>query len=171
MQMHFVMHTCLLAAHDGELWQWALKCCKGAGCVNLVLNVGGRNKHDSVERPRRWTRNPLGSARRGSNPLAVGCLLQRCVAWERERRKGSGAIARNHCLVSWLVSWRHASLPCLCSGSIPDGRICLAAIREGVLLKREFAPTWKRPALVGWEEWGKRQTGNGKGKHEVAGPV
>ena len=28
--------------------------------------------HDSVsERPRRWTRNPLGSARRGSNPLAV----------------------------------------------------------------------------------------------------
>ena len=29
-------------------------------------------KHDSVsERLRRWTRNPLGSARRGSNPLAV----------------------------------------------------------------------------------------------------
>ena len=28
--------------------------------------------HDSVsERLRRWTRNPLGSARRGSNPLAV----------------------------------------------------------------------------------------------------
>ena len=26
-------------------------------------------------------------------------------------------------------------------------------------------------ALVGWEEWGKRQTGNGKGKHELAGPV
>ena len=23
----------------------------------------------------------------------------------------------------------------------------------------------------GGEEWGKRQTGNGKGKHEVAGPV
>ena len=23
---------------------------------------------------RRWTRNPLGSARRGSNPLAVDCL-------------------------------------------------------------------------------------------------
>ena len=29
--------------------------------------------HDSVsERFRRWTRNPLGSARRGSNPLGVG---------------------------------------------------------------------------------------------------
>ena len=77
------MHMCLLAAHDGELWQWALKslkCCErkmamGAGCVNLVLNVGGRNKHDTVsEWPRRWTRNPLGSARRGLNPLAVGCL-------------------------------------------------------------------------------------------------
>ena len=25
---------------------------------------------------RRWTRNPLGSARRGSNPLAVACSLQ-----------------------------------------------------------------------------------------------
>ena len=32
--------------------------------------------HDSVsERPRRWTRNPLGSARRGSNPLAVPFLI------------------------------------------------------------------------------------------------
>ena len=31
---------------------------------------------DSVpERLRRWTRNPLGSARRGSNPLAVASLL------------------------------------------------------------------------------------------------
>ena len=30
---------------------------------------------DSVsERLRRWTRNPLGSARRGSNPLAVGSV-------------------------------------------------------------------------------------------------
>ena len=30
------------------------------------------SKHDSVsEWLRRWTRNPLGSARRGSNPLAV----------------------------------------------------------------------------------------------------
>ena len=56
------------------------------------------------------------------------------------------------------------------TGSTPGGRICLAAIRE-VLLKKEFAPIWKHLALVGWEEWGKRQTGNGKGKHEVAGPV
>ena len=31
-----------------------------------------RPRHDTVsERLRRWTRNPLGSARRGSNPLAV----------------------------------------------------------------------------------------------------
>ncbi len=34
---------------------------------------------DSVsERLRRWTRNPLGSARRGSNPLAVELL----VVWQ-----------------------------------------------------------------------------------------
>ena len=37
------------------------------------------NKHDTVsERLRRWTRNPLGSARRGSNPLGV-VLLRRGV--------------------------------------------------------------------------------------------
>ena len=38
--------------------------------------------HDSVsERPRRWTRNPLGSARRGSNPLAVDKSQLRCHRW------------------------------------------------------------------------------------------
>ena len=94
----------------------------GAGCVNLVMNVGGRNKHDSVsEWPRRWTRNPY-------------------------------------------IQASHACAP----GSTPGGRIGLAAVREGVLLNKEFAPIWKHPALVGWEEWGKRQTGNGKGKHELA---
>ena len=36
------------------------------------------DQHDSVsERLRRWTRNPLGSARRGSNPLAVDYQLVR----------------------------------------------------------------------------------------------
>ena len=104
--MHFVMHMCLLAAHDGELWQWALKslkCCErkmamGAGCVNLVLNVGGRNKHDTVfEWPRRWTRNPLGSARRGLK--SPRCRMFGCNAvFGRQRRKGSGAIASKHCL-------------------------------------------------------------------------
>ena len=34
---------------------------------------GGHAGHDTVsEWLRRWTRNPLGSARRGSNPLGVG---------------------------------------------------------------------------------------------------
>ena len=37
-----------------------------------ALVPGPRKKHDTVsERLRRWTRNPLGSARRGSNPLGV----------------------------------------------------------------------------------------------------
>ena len=32
--------------------------------------------HDTAsERLRRWTQNPLGSARRGSNPLGVVCIL------------------------------------------------------------------------------------------------
>ena len=59
-----------------------------------------------------------------------------------------------------VVERQQTSLPCLCPGLTPGGRICLAAIREGARLKREFAPIWKHPALVGWEEWGKRQTGN-----------
>ena len=41
----------------------------------LLLDAKRRlahRKHDTVsERLRRWTRNPLGSARRGSNPLGV----------------------------------------------------------------------------------------------------
>ena len=52
------------------------------GCGGAVLRPSslppdaerGRahRKHDTVsERLRRWTRNPLGSARRGSNPLGV----------------------------------------------------------------------------------------------------
>ena len=42
----------------------------------------------------------------------------------------------------------HACAP----GSTPGGRICLAALGEGVPLNKEFAPIWKHPALVGWEE-------------------
>ena len=40
------------------------------------------HQHDTVsERLRRWTRNPLGSARRGSNPLGVEiCELQNTVS-------------------------------------------------------------------------------------------
>ena len=38
--------------------------------------------HDSVsERPRRWTGNPLGSARRGSNPLTVDKAQLRRRGW------------------------------------------------------------------------------------------
>ena len=56
--------------------------------ISLLWPFGGRRKavlrrHDTVsERLRRWTRNPLGSARRGSNPLGVvlrSPLLCACV--------------------------------------------------------------------------------------------
>ncbi len=40
------------------------------------------NKHDTVsEWLRRWTRNPLGSARRSSNPLGVVALNQCVCMW------------------------------------------------------------------------------------------
>ena len=41
-------------------------------CCSKKKAYAWAHEHDSVsERLRRWTRNPLGSARRGSNPLAV----------------------------------------------------------------------------------------------------
>ena len=40
-----------------------------------MLNAGFRDSRDTVaEWLRRWTRNPLGSARVGSNPTGVGLL-------------------------------------------------------------------------------------------------
>ena len=55
--------------------------------------VGGQSpsKHDTVsERLRRWTRNPLGSARRGSNPLGVDFLRGH---WIRARQRAHGTRA------------------------------------------------------------------------------
>ena len=73
-----------LALHGPQL----LKC--GQPMASFVT-LGGSHSltsdplhpaHDSVsERPRRWTRNPLGSARRGSNPLAVDKSQLRCHRW------------------------------------------------------------------------------------------
>ena len=41
-------------------------------CLDVLIVASVRHRHDTVsERLRRWTRNPLGSARRGSNPLGV----------------------------------------------------------------------------------------------------
>ena len=70
-----------LALHGPQL----LKC--GQPMASFVTLGGSHSStsdrvhpaHDSVsERPRRWTRNPLGSARRGSNPLAVDKSQLRC---------------------------------------------------------------------------------------------
>ena len=71
--------------------------------VCLCARVSGylsiqENRHDTVsEWLRRWTRNPLGSARRGSNPLGVVCAPRMVVrevwpswkaAWPAEAHKG-----------------------------------------------------------------------------------
>ena len=55
----------ILPFHHVTVWAKSLVCLLPT-LFSLPLD------HDSVsERLRRWTRNPLGSARRGSNPLAV----------------------------------------------------------------------------------------------------
>lgn len=61
--------------------------------ANKQKRIGYANLHgacmeaeDTVsERLRRWTRNPLGSARRGSNPLGVDCR-----GGEQERKIAGG---------------------------------------------------------------------------------
>ena len=64
-----VAHTCRRARFPVP--PGALSRGSGESCVQLDT-AEARCLHDRVsERLRRWTRNPLGSARRGSNPLAV----------------------------------------------------------------------------------------------------
>ena len=55
--------TSLLGVNVSEEWQ---------AYRNEIIFLVFPSLQDSVsERLRRWTRNPLGSARRGSNPIAV----------------------------------------------------------------------------------------------------
>ena len=57
---------------------WFLANLRFAGTSDVV------SLQDTVsERLRRWTRNPLGSARRGSNPLGVAFLLVHVNVWRR----------------------------------------------------------------------------------------
>ena len=61
------MHMCLFFK-----WLSQLRACFIVSGIVNALSLD----HDSVsERLRRWTRNPLGSARRGSNPLAVALAM------------------------------------------------------------------------------------------------
>ena len=73
---------------------------------------------------RRWTRNPLGSARRGSNPLAVGCAkqpqgnkgrVQDGIAWERLKcSRGESCWCPDG--TSTPGAWRHAGVRSLLPG-------------------------------------------------------
>ena len=75
------MSMCVAPSHQckeciSERWahrRTSGRCCRGSNnvlwCIALCFLP---SRQDTVsERLRRWTRNPLGSARRGSNPLAV----------------------------------------------------------------------------------------------------
>jgi len=84
---------------DEQRRAWCLQCLLSANSADRVRQLStlplsgvgaarARRLHDTVsEWPRRWTRNPLGSARRGSNPLAVGRFVEAAKAsiafWER----------------------------------------------------------------------------------------
>ena len=60
------------------------------GLVHIML------RHDTVsERLRRWTRNPLGSARGGSNPLGVVCDPATCTRIGSFGKGGTGPHIKN----------------------------------------------------------------------------
>ena len=68
---------------DEQRRAWCLRCLLSANSVDRVRQLStlplsgvgaarARRLHDTVsEWPRRWTRNPLGSARKGSDPFGV----------------------------------------------------------------------------------------------------
>jgi hypothetical protein len=66
--------------------------------------LSGINEHDTLsEWLRRWTRNPLGSARKGSNPLGVACLHV------------CGLHRRRRCVVVYDFSYRLPLCVCVCA--------------------------------------------------------
>ena len=73
---------------------------------------------------RRWTRNPLGSARKGSNPLGVA-LLARYVA-------GVWMYPGTDTLSEWLRRWTRNLLGSARKGSNPLGVALLARYVAGV---------------------------------------
>ena len=71
------------------------------------IRQGRVNNIDTVsERLRRWTRNPLGSARRGSNPLGVAC------GWFR--RVGRCSLSLAAYLLPTLHGWSSSVRATLC---------------------------------------------------------
>ena len=73
-------------------------------------NKEGASNDTVSERLRRWTRNPLGSARRGSNPLGVAFAAQGGVHNKRQMRtldvrwKQSGMVSHPLCVREALCS-------------------------------------------------------------------
>ena len=58
-----------------------------------------------TERSRRWTRNPLGSARRGSNPLGVVCIEQQqhcCMYMRSLLMPSSTAVRLSEADTDWI---------------------------------------------------------------------
>ena len=78
--------------------------------LTLSLAFPTLNTDTVSERLRRWTRNPLGSARRGSNPLGVAFAAQGGVHNKRQTRtldvrwKQSGMVSHPLCVREALCS-------------------------------------------------------------------
>ena len=89
----------------------------------------------------------------------------------QQHQWSSGRIHRCHqCDPGSIPGWCKCTLSCICVCLLHTMANFGNAVKDGHGGGR-ISLHLEHPALVGWEEWGKRQTGNGKGKHEMAGPV
>merc|ERR1712242_539787 len=116
----------------------------------------GLRYQDSVsERLRRWTRNPLGSARRGSNPLAVAFQSSPGGTARRGRGKRAAAESGSTLLIdkrACTISTPMAEAPC--SGLFalrllrsPGWRPCLSRVLASELLRYQDSVSER---LRGW---------------------
>ena len=89
------------------------------GSSTAVDSIGICLAKDTVsEWLRRWTRNPLGSARRGSNPLGVDFILTLSSPWFNTRP--GWACDSEALLAQWL---ERAAVNRKVTGSIPVGSV------------------------------------------------
>ena len=82
---------------------------------------------DSVaERQRRWTRNPLGSVRRGSNPLGVAC----CILHELGSSLLEAPSSLMESLPAMALAFNTSRKPAEVGPAAPTPRHCVRVVKE-----------------------------------------
>ena len=114
----------------------------------LNKNTEGANNDTVSERLRRWTRNPLGSARRGSNPLGVAFAAQGGVHNKKQMRTLD--VRWEHSgMVPHLLCVREASRSFVLNPACPFATAVGAKKNEPNQYKTEHPPWGSNPRPQG----------------------